>query len=107
MVNKIFYRCRPLIKSRHRREDDDTVLCERQHILQVNPAQGTLAGHKDELAALFDNDVSCTGDEGIAEAGVDGRKGLHAARYDDHTIHAIGPAGDGGRHVVVVVDMVG
>lgn len=89
MVNKIFYRGWPLIKSRHRRENDDTVLCERQHVLQMYPAQRTLTGHKDELAALLDDDVCGAGDEGIAQAGVDGRKGLHAAWYNDHTIHPV------------------
>lgn len=95
-----------MVKCGHRWENDDAVLSERQHVLQVNAAERTLACHKKELPALLDDDVCCAGDEGVAETRVDGCNGLHAARYDNHSVDAIGAAGDRGRHVVVVIYMV-
>lgn len=106
MIYNIIYRRWPVVKSGHWWENNGTVLSEREHVLQVDAAQRTLACHKEELPALLDDDVCCARDEGVAEARVDSCEGLHAAWYDNHSVDAIRAAGDRGRHVVVVVDMV-
>lgn len=73
----------------------------------MNLAQRRLARHQHQAAALLEHHVGGARDEVVAQARRDAGQRLHAAGHDDHAVDAERAAGDGGGHVVDVVDVVG
>ncbi len=59
-----------------------------EHVCEVNTAQRGFSGYQNELAALFDHDISGPFEQGMARTGRDGCKHAHAAWTDGHCIYA-------------------
>ena len=104
-VDQVVEPPRAVIPAGHGRQHDRPGPRDRQHVFEMNEAQGRLARDQDQLAPFLEMHVGRAGDQIGRDPAGDRPQRAHAARDDDHSAGPERAAGDpGARNLVMMID---